>query len=148
MKFERKDSLIDADVKFTEKIGYLSNYLAMAKSLNAVSSLDHLPEIFKLLAQREGIIKEIDSLGNLSAKNLPDNGRNPSREESLAIHQRLKEILSEIEFLDNQVRQKFISWREELKKELMTHQLTFKTLHTYARTIAHQVEPRFLDLRR
>ncbi len=148
MQLKSKDFFIGPETKFPEKIGCLNNYLAMTKSLNALSSLDHLPEIFKLLEQREEIIKEIDRLDSLSAQNLLNNGEDPNREGSLATHQRLTEILSEIEFLDNQVQQKLIAWREELRKELMANQLTFKTLHTYARTIAHQVEPRFLDLRR
>lgn len=151
MKSNEKCPFADSNLSYGEKkLGFLNDYLAISKCLNAKSSLNGLSEILNFLNQRQEIIREIT---NLDAQDweigvYKGNLGNTSTDKSSSIPQMIKEIVREIEYLDNQLRQKFISWREEVKKELMANQLAFKTIHTYAQTFSHQVTPRFLDLRK
>lgn len=151
MKSLEKSLFAKANLKlWGEKIDFLDNYLTVTKSLTTKSSLDDLPEILTLLNQRQEIIRAISSLDK-QGRGKPGNimgGENIRESASLSILQRLKKILGEIEYLDNKLKEKFIAWKEEIKKELRANQLTSKTLHAYAQTFAYQFTPRFLDLRR
>lgn len=150
MRLKAKNSA-EANLKFwEEKIGSLTNYLETTKSLNNKSSLNDLPEIFILLNQRQEIIKGIDNLDNQGWKTTGEGSElgDANGGEPLSIPQRIEKILREIKYLDNQLKEKFISWQEEIKKELIANQLNFRMLHTYRQTFTHQVNPRFLDLRR
>jgi len=145
--------MVSADLKdYGEKrLNFLTNYLAITKVLSAKSASNDLSEIFKLLNQRQKIINDLSSLDSLRGKLSGDRNKisDAQKEKILTIFLKIKEILSEIEYLDKQLIQKFISWRDGLKEELIANQLNLKTLHTYAQSFKHQhASPRFLDLRR
>jgi seryl-tRNA synthetase len=149
MKLKENRSLVSADLKdYGEKrLNFLTNYLAVTKNLSARSSPNDLSEILKLLNQRQKIINDLSSLDSLREELLGDKNKiaDAQKEKYLSISLKIKEILSEIEYLDK----KFISWRDGLKEELTANQLNLKTLHTYAQSFKHQqASPRFLDLRR
>lgn len=148
---KKKDSSAIPNLNYwDEKIDLLTTYLAITESLNSRLSLNDLPEIFKLLNQRQEIIKNINNLNNLKLEN-PSEENNSGKvveEKFLSTLPEIKKILLDIEAFDKQLSEKFNTWREEVKKELMANQLAFKTIHTYAQTFSHQNEPRFLDLRK
>lgn len=151
MKLKEKSPFADPNLSYwEEKISLLTDYLNMSKCLNTKASLNNFPEIINLLNQRQEIIKKVNNLDaqgremGVAKKNLG----NISVGKSLFIAQKTNEILREIEYLDNELRGKFRSWREEVKKELMANQLVFKTIHTYAQTFSQQITPRFLDMRK
>lgn len=153
MKLKENRSLVSADLKdYGEKrLNFLANYLAVTKNLSARSSPNDLTEILKLLNQRQKIINDLSSLDRLREELLGDKNKiaDAQKEKYLSISLKIKEILSEIEYLDKQLIQKFISWRDGLKEELIANQLNLKTLHTYAQSFKRQqASPRFLDLRR
>lgn len=149
MKSKEKCPSADSNLSYRErKISFLNDYLTISKCLNAKASHISLSEILNLLNQRQDIIRKINNLDAQGWEIAVDNWHlgNSSADESLSIRQRMKKIVREIEYLDNQLREKFISWREEVKKELMANQLAFKTIHTYAQAFTYQGTPRFLDM--
>lgn len=149
MKSKEKCPSADSNLSYGErKISFLNDYLTISKCLNTKASHISLSEILNLLNQRQDIIRKINNLDAQGWEIAVDNWNlgNSSADESLSIRQRMKEIVREIEYLDNQLRGKFISWREEVKKELMANQLAFKTIHTYAQAFTYQGTPRFLDM--
>ncbi|MGB9697813.1 MAG: hypothetical protein ACPL5I_00380 [Thermodesulfobacteriota bacterium] len=147
MELQEKKSFAESNLKYwEEKKDLLTNYLALTKTLYSESSPYNLPEIFKLLNQRQKIMSEIEILDNLLTK-IKKNRNLVEDPEKRFLSENIKNILSEIQYLDNQLSQKFVSWREDVRKELMANQLTLKTLHTYAQTFTSPVTPRFLDLR-
>lgn len=139
----------DPNLSYGErKISFLNEYLTISKCLNAKASHISLSEILNLLNQRQEIIRKINNIDAQGWEIAVDNRNlgNSSADESLSIPERMKEIVREIEYLDSQLREKFISWREEVKKQLMANQLAFKTIHTYAQAFTYQGTPRFLDM--
>lgn len=147
---KKKDSSAIPNLSYwNEKIHLLTTYLAITKSLNSRSSLNDLPEISKLLDQRQEIIKNINSLNSLKLEKISEENNGANVEENFLSHPpQIKKILLEIEVLDKQLSEKFTVWREEVKKELMANQLAFRTIHTYAQTFAGHPAPRFLDTRK
>jgi hypothetical protein len=144
---EEKSELFDC---LERKISSLRNFLVLTESLRDRLCAQDLPEVEKLLDQRQGLIQTIDGLNGriheIRSESGVEEGPFPEveKEKLLVILNHIEEIFEKARKLDRQCVDLMSLWRNDVRDQFSKMRDSLRAVHRYVgRSIR---EPRFLDV--
>ena len=124
----------------------LQEFLTITETLEDRLKLQDIPEVEKLLDQRQGLIQTIDGIDDQIRK---ARSRNPLNEQEQDISKRLRnieDILQRAKISDKQCMDMTTAWRDDTKGQLSRMRHRVKAVHGYAQKQTRP--PKFLDVMR